>query len=61
MLRDWLAKPLTALDGRAIGSIHLVTESETGFTGFHEAVLQHLAQMGAAAIERSQLYSRTTR
>ena len=59
VLREWLATPLTALDGRAIGSIHLVTESEAGFTGLHEAVLQHLAQMGAAAIERSLLYRRT--
>jgi transcriptional regulator with GAF, ATPase, and Fis domain len=61
VLREWLATPLTALDGRTIGSIHLVTESEAGFTGLHEAVLQHLAQMGAAAIERSLLYSRTAR
>ena len=61
VLREWLAMPLTALDGRAIGSIHLVTESEAGFTGLHEAVLQHIAQMGAAAIERSLLYSRTPR
>jgi GAF domain/Phosphoserine phosphatase RsbU, N-terminal domain len=57
VLRDWLATPLAALDGRAIGSIHLVTEREAGFTGLHEAVVQHLAQLGAAAIERSQLYS----
>jgi hypothetical protein len=61
VLRDWLATPLTALDGRAMGSIHLVTKSKAGFTGLHEAVLQHLAQMAAAAIERSQIYSRTAR
>jgi Phosphoserine phosphatase RsbU, N-terminal domain len=57
--RDWLAAPLTALDGRAIGSIHLIAESDAAFTGVHEATLQHLAQMSAAAIERSRLYSRT--
>jgi|SRR5215211_1951951 len=61
VLRDWLATRLTALNGRAIGSIHLVTEREAGFTGLHEAMLRHLAQMGAAAIERSRLYSRTAR
>jgi hypothetical protein len=60
-LRGWLATPLTALDGRTIGSIHVVTESEAGFTGLHEAVLHHLAHMSAAAIERSRLYSRATR
>jgi GAF domain-containing protein len=60
-LRGWLATPLTALDGRSIGSIHVVTESEAGFTGLHEAVLHHLAQMSAAAIERSRLYSRAGR
>jgi transcriptional regulator with GAF, ATPase, and Fis domain len=56
-LKGWLGAPLVALDGSAMGSIHLVTESERGFTALHEAVIQHLAQMSAAAIERARLYS----
>jgi hypothetical protein len=56
-LRSWLVAPLTALDGSVIGSIHLLTERDAAFSGLDEAVLQHLAQMSAAAIERSRMYS----
>ncbi len=56
VLRDWLGTPLTALDGRAIGSVHLVNKHDGAFTGLDEAVLEHLAQMSAAAIERARLY-----
>jgi hypothetical protein len=57
VLRDWLGTPLTALDGRVMGSLHLVNESEGEFTGLHEAVVVHVAQMSAAAMERARLYS----
>jgi hypothetical protein len=57
VLRGWLGTPLTALDGRAIGSVHLVNKNEGDFTELDEAVLEHLAQMSAAAIERARLYS----
>jgi Phosphoserine phosphatase RsbU, N-terminal domain len=56
VLHGWLATPLTALDGKAIGSIHLLREGDRKFTGLDEAVIQHLAQMSAAAIERARLY-----
>ncbi len=57
-IRNWLAAPMTALDATAIGSIHLVSGSQGAFSAVDEAVVQHLAQMSAAAIERSRLYSR---
>jgi hypothetical protein len=56
-LCDWLVIPLTALDGRMIGAIHLINERDGEFTGLHEAVAVHLAQMSAAAIERARSYS----
>ena len=52
----WLAAPLTALDGTAIGSIHVFERQRRAFTSGDEAVLVHLAQMAAAAIERVRLY-----
>jgi transcriptional regulator with GAF, ATPase, and Fis domain len=58
VLRDWLFIPLTALDGRMIGAIHLINERDGEFSGLHEAVAVHLAQMSAAAIERARSYSR---
>jgi Phosphoserine phosphatase RsbU, N-terminal domain/GAF domain len=54
----WLAAPLLALDGKVMGSIHLVRETDRKFTGLDKAVIRHLAQMSAAAIERARLYSR---
>jgi hypothetical protein len=57
VLRDWLGTRLTALDGRVMGSLHLVNERAEGFTGLHEAVVVHVAQMAAAAMERARLYS----
>lgn len=58
VLQGWLAAPLVALDGNVMGSIHLVRESDRRFTGLDKAVILHLAQMSAAAIERARLYSR---
>ena len=57
VLRDWLGARLTALDGRVMGSLHLINEREGEFTGLHEAVVVHVAQMAAAAMERARLYS----
>ena len=57
VLRDWLGTPLTALDGRVMGSLHVVNEREGEFTGLHEAVVVQLAQMAAAAMERARLYN----
>jgi GAF domain-containing protein len=60
-LRDWLATPLTALDGGVIGALHLISESDDKFTSLDEAVVVHVAQMSAAAIERARLYGRAAR
>jgi Phosphoserine phosphatase RsbU, N-terminal domain len=57
VLGDWLGTRLTALDGRVMGSLHLVSEREGEFTGLDEAVVVHVAQMSAAAMERAGLYS----
>ena len=51
-----LSAPLTALDGREFGSIELVDKPGGDFTELDEAVLVHLAQMAAAALERARLY-----
>jgi hypothetical protein len=53
-----LAAPLTALDGRAIGSIELACKRDGDFSGVDEAVLANLGQMVSAAVERRRLYQR---
>lgn len=53
-----LAAPLTALDGRAIGSLELAHKRDGDFSGVDEAVLANLAQMVSAAVERTRLYQR---
>jgi hypothetical protein len=53
-----LAALLTALDGRAIGSLELAYKRDGDFSGVDEAVLANLAQMVSAAVERSRLYQR---
>jgi hypothetical protein len=55
-LPGWLVAPLTALDGRELGWIQLLDKPDAGFTELDEAVLVHLAQMAAAALERARLY-----
>ena len=50
--------PLTALDGRVIGSLELACKRDGDFSGVDEAVLANLAQMVSAAIERTRLYQR---
>ncbi len=56
--RGSLAAPLTALDGRAIGSLELAYKRDGDFSGVDEAVLANLAQMVSAAVERTRLYQR---
>jgi hypothetical protein len=51
-----LAAPLTALDGRAIGSLEVASKRDGDFSGVDEAVLAHLAQMVSATVERTRLY-----
>jgi GAF domain-containing protein len=51
-----LSAPLTALDGRDFGSLEVVDKADGDFTELDEAVLVHLAQMAAAALERARLY-----
>jgi hypothetical protein len=53
-----LSAPLTALDGRELGSIELVAKADGDFTELDEAILVHVAQMAAAALERARLYQR---
>ncbi len=54
---DSLVAPLLALDGRPVGSIRLFRERGTPFSELDEAVLIQLAQMAAAAVERSGFYA----
>ena len=53
-----LFAPLTALDGRDFGSIEVVDKADGDFSELDEAILVHLAQMAAAALERARLYQR---
>ncbi len=55
-LRGWLAAPLTALDGSAMGAIQLFDKQEGEFTEDDQSALVHLAQMASAAVERARLY-----
>ena len=55
-----LSAPLTALDGRVIGSLELACKRDGDFSGVDEAVLANLAQMVSAAVERTRLYQRDT-
>jgi hypothetical protein len=56
----WLAAPLTGLDGRELGLIHLLDKDGRDFSDVDEAVLVQLAQMTSAAIERASLYDTST-
>jgi GAF domain-containing protein len=46
------------LAGREFGLIELMDKLDGAFTQVDEAVLVHLAQMAAAALERARLYRR---
>ena len=54
----WMGAPLAALDGRQLGSIQLFDKGDGDFSELDEAVLIHLSQMAAAAIERTEFYRR---
>lgn len=51
--------PLTALDGRVLGALALVYDGGDRSTELDEAILGHLAQMAAAAVDRARLYERS--
>ena len=48
--------PLTALDGRVLGTLGILYGEGDTSTELDEAVLEHLAQMAAAALERALSY-----
>ena len=48
--------PITALDGRPLGSIQLSGKRQGDFTERDEAIAIHLANMTAASLERALLY-----
>jgi hypothetical protein len=56
-VRSWLAVKLTALDGRAIGFVHVFHHRPGAFGAKDEPVLVQLAQMASAAVERTALYA----
>jgi GAF domain-containing protein len=56
--REWLAAPLTALDGSQLGLIQAFDKQTGDFSELDEATLMQLAQMASAAVERTQLYRR---
>lgn len=51
-----VAAPLTALDGEPMGVLVVAPEGERPFTDLDKALLVHIAQMTAAAVERSARY-----
>jgi Phosphoserine phosphatase RsbU, N-terminal domain/GAF domain len=53
-----LAAPLLALDGRAFGVLAIGARESRRFGELDDAILVHLAQMAAAALERAALYQR---
>ena len=55
--RSMLRAPLTGLDGRELGLIHLFDKESGEFSKLDGELLLQLAQMGSAAIERVQLYA----
>ena len=50
--------PLRALDGQPIGVLAIAPRAERPFTELDKAVLVHIAQMTAAAVERATRYRR---
>jgi GAF domain-containing protein len=54
---SWIAAPLTALDGRLLGVLHLFDRGRGAFTRADDAVLLQLAQMASAAAERMRMYT----
>jgi hypothetical protein len=55
--RNALAAALTTLDGREFGTVRLFNRHAGDFGDVEDALLVHLAQLAAAALERMQLYA----
>jgi hypothetical protein len=55
--RNALAAPLKALDGRLLGSVQLFNRRTGEFGDVDETTLVHLAELAAAALERTLLYA----
>jgi len=55
-MRGWLAAPLVSRDGQNLGLVQLSDRYEGEFTEQDEAILVHLSQMAAVAIENVRLY-----
>jgi serine phosphatase RsbU (regulator of sigma subunit)/CheY-like chemotaxis protein len=53
MLEGWLAVPLVGRTGRRLGLIQVADKVDADFTESDEAVLVHLAQLAAVAIENA--------
>jgi hypothetical protein len=53
---ELIAAPLSALDGRAIGVLAIAGRRDRRFSELEKALLVHLAQMTAAALERASRY-----
>ncbi|MGH3326769.1 MAG: GAF domain-containing protein [Streptomycetales bacterium] len=53
---DWLAAPLTAIDGSRFGTIQVSECSDGEFTEEDEAILVQLAETASAAIHRNRLH-----
>jgi GAF domain-containing protein len=56
-----VAASLAALDGQVVGVIAIGADTEHRFTELDHAILTHIAQMTAAALERAAHYSRPDR
>jgi GAF domain-containing protein len=55
--RNALSAALTTLDGREVGTVRLFNRRAGEFGEVDDALLVHLAQLAAAALERMQLYA----
>jgi len=53
-----VAVPLTALDGQVVGVLAVEPQAKRPFTELDKAVIVHIAQMAAAALERAGPYRR---
>ena len=55
-LRGWLAVPLLARDGTAIGTVQLANKEQGQFSEDDEFLLAQLAQFASMAVENARLY-----
>jgi hypothetical protein len=54
--REFIAVPLATLDGQTVGILAIATDEEHPLTELGQAVLIHIGQMTAAALERAMRY-----